>query len=144
MPRNAPTLNQRPATPRAVAQVEPQMLTVKAVVDQRTDSNGQTYDSPRVVYDINDMPIPHEDFVTTPLTASLVLAIKAGDLIENEATPGMESGMPSEFGGRPTEERQQQRQERQERSRQEQGSSRREQPRQEQSPPPRRPEPIAG
>jgi hypothetical protein len=96
-----PTFNPRAATPRAMAPHDPPMLTVKAVVDQVTGTDGVTYESPRVVYDIQDMPIPHEDFVTTPLTSSLVLAIMAGDLEEMEPTPAIaRMRLPAEFGGR--------------------------------------------
>jgi hypothetical protein len=101
MARNAPTLNQRPATKETLAETEALMLSVKAATDTFQDKEGNDYESPRVVYDINDMPIPHDRFVVTPLTANLVLAIKAGDLIESEVTPGLEPGkMPAEFGGR--------------------------------------------
>jgi len=99
--RKVPTFNPRAASPRAMAPHDPQMLTVKAVVDQITGTDGVTYESPRVVYDIQDMPIPHEDFVTTPLTSSLVLAIMAGDLVEMEPNPAIaRMRLPAEFGGR--------------------------------------------
>jgi len=127
MPRNSPTMNQQPATPRAMAPAEPQMLTVKAAVDTLKDSNGQDYESPRVVYDIQDMPIPHDRFVTTPLTASLVLAIKAGDLEEADEGTGdvvriTDKTMPAEFGGRPNEKKQKELRDRLDRVRQEQVS----------------------
>lgn len=111
--RPTPTLNQRAATPRAMAQTEPLMLTVKAKVDKLTDKDGNEYDSPRVVYDIQDSPIPHDVFVTTPLTATLVLAIKAGDVEEADEGTITDKTLPTEFGGRLTEERAQQRRERQ-------------------------------
>jgi hypothetical protein len=120
--RKVPTHNPRAATPRAMAQSEPQMVTVKAIVDTLTATNGETYESPRVVYDMADNPIPHDVFVTTPLTASLVLAIKAGDIEEADEGTGdttrVKGGMPAEFGGRLTEEVQQERQERRERAEQ--------------------------
>jgi hypothetical protein len=121
--RNSPTLNQQPATPRALAPTEPLMLTVKAVVDTKQDSTGQTYESPRMVYDIQDNPIPHDHFVTTPLTATLVLAIKSGDVEEaDEGTGDQQSlkqgGMPTEFGGRLTEDKQKDRRERLDRAQQ--------------------------
>jgi hypothetical protein len=101
--RKVPTFNPRPASAAAMARPEQKMLTVKAKVDTRQDKNGNEYQSPRVVYDDTDQPIPHMEFATVPLTVSLVLALKAGDLIEAEPTPGLEEGtLPAEFGGRLT------------------------------------------
>jgi len=104
--RTTPTFNPQAASPRATAPTEPQMLRVKAKVDSLTSTAGEPYDSPRVVYDMNDQLIPHEDYVTTPMTASLVLALMAGD-IEEEPPPAPPPGtafkdmkMPAEFGGR--------------------------------------------
>jgi hypothetical protein len=98
--RRVPTFNPRAASPRATAQAEPQMLTVKAAMATLPDGKGGTYESPVVVYDVMDTPIPGDRFVTVPLTADLVLAIKTGDLIEQTPSPGMTAAkLPAEFGG---------------------------------------------
>jgi hypothetical protein len=125
--RSVPTFNPRPATAQAMAPAEPKMITVKAAVDTITAPNGETYESPRVVYDMADVPIPHDAFVTTPMTASLVLAIMSGDVIQadegnidgGEGTPALSKlALPAEFGGRPTEEQAQAQIERRERAEQ--------------------------
>jgi hypothetical protein len=98
--RRVPTFNPRAASPRATAPGEPQMLTVKANVVTLPDGKGGSYESPAVVYDMADSPIPADRFVTIPMTADLVLAIKTGDLIEEAPSPGMEAAkLSAEFGG---------------------------------------------
>ena len=84
--RAVPTFNPLPPSPRTLAPTQPQTLTVKAVVDTIQDTSGNDVQVPRIVYDMADTPIPHENFVTTPLTASLVLAIQQGDVVEEEPT----------------------------------------------------------
>jgi hypothetical protein len=115
MLRKIPTFNPRAATPAAMAQVEPQTVTVKATVDTITNPDGSTRESPRVVYDSNDMPIPHDAFATVMLTADLTIAILAGDLEEADSGTGDEgegtpavvkegARLPADFGGQPTAE----------------------------------------
>jgi hypothetical protein len=124
--RKVPTFNPRPATKSAMSPGEPKTLTVKAAVDTITNTDGSTRESPRVVYDSNDMPIPHEDFAQVLMTADLVLAIQTGDLIEAqveqpEGGPGVDLSkvkLSAEFGGQPTEEDAQALRERQERAEQ--------------------------
>lgn len=98
--RKVPTFNPRVATPKAMAPGEPQMLTVRAATATLPDGKGGTYESARVVYDLADTPIPADRFVTVPMTADLVLAIKTGDLIEETPSPGLAmTRLSAEFGG---------------------------------------------
>lgn len=108
--RKIPTFNPRAATAAAMTPAEPAMLTVKAKVDTITNANGSTRESPRVVYDSTDTPIPHDQFATVLLTADLVLAIQTGDLEEADAGTGDTSSLSkvklsADFGGQPDGER---------------------------------------
>jgi hypothetical protein len=111
--RKVPTFNPRAATAAAMAPAEPKTLTVKAKVDTITNPDGSTRESPRMVYDSTDNPIPHDVFATVLMTADLVLAIQTGDLEEADSGTGDEGeGTPAikdiklsaDFGGQPTED----------------------------------------